>query len=132
MRDSDLTERPGRGWTRWAEGIGEYDIDRTGWQAKVPHFPKLNVSVRFDWSDIVGIEHWGYREPKWCMRFPPADWQPMPAGYRQEAEQAWLRWHAATGGRQDAQGAPLLVGHGERRERSLARPLATKGGGLGV
>ncbi len=26
----------------------------------------------------------------------------MPASYRHDAEQAWLRWHAATRGRQEA------------------------------
>jgi hypothetical protein len=108
MRDSELTKCPGRGWSRWAEGAGEYEIDRTWWQAKVLHFPKLNVSVWFDGSQMVGLEHWGYREPKWCMRLPPADWQPMPAGYRQESEQAWLRWHAGTGKRQGARTALAL------------------------
>ncbi|WP_027167309.1 hypothetical protein [Mesorhizobium sp. WSM3224] len=61
---------------------------------KVLHFPKLNVSVWFDGSEMVGIEHWGFREPKWCMRIAPADWQSMPPGYRHDAEQAWLAWRA--------------------------------------
>jgi hypothetical protein len=43
MRDSELTERPGRGWSRWQDGIGEYDIERVWWQAKVLHFAKLKV-----------------------------------------------------------------------------------------
>ncbi|RJT28119.1 hypothetical protein D3227_35070 [Mesorhizobium waimense] len=107
MRDTELTERPGRGWTRWAEGVGEYEIERTWWQARVLHFPKLNVSVWFDGSQMVGLEHWGFREPKWCMRIPPSDWKPMPAGYRLESEQVWLLWHAATGGRQSALRPPI-------------------------
>lgn len=53
MCDSELTERPGRDWTRWAEGVGEYEIERTWWRAKVLHFPKLNVSVWFDGSERV-------------------------------------------------------------------------------
>lgn len=112
MDDRELTERSGRGWTRWAEGIGEYEIERTWWQAKVLHFPKLNVSVWFDGSDMVGLEHWGYRDVKWCMRLPPADWQPMPPDHRVRAESIWLAWRAnhaqpATGRRQDARGASV-------------------------
>jgi hypothetical protein len=64
MRDRELTERPGKGWTRWADGVGEYDIERTWWQAKALHFPKLNVSCWFDGSEMVGLEHLGFREPK--------------------------------------------------------------------
>jgi hypothetical protein len=94
MRDSDLTERPGRGWTRWAEGPVDLEIDRVWWAARVLHFAKLNVSTWFDGSEIVGIEHWGYREPKWTMRITPADWEPMPAGYRAAAESAWQEWRA--------------------------------------
>lgn len=94
MRDHELVERPGKGWTRWAEGVGEYEIERIWWQAKALHFPKLNVSVWFDGSEMVGIEHWGFREPKWTMRLPPSDWQPMPAGYRAAAESAWQEWRA--------------------------------------
>ncbi|WP_192252601.1 hypothetical protein [Mesorhizobium caraganae] len=108
MRDSELTKRPGRGWSGWAEGAGEYEIDRTWWQAKVLHFPKLNVSVWFDGWQMVGLEHWGYREPKWCMRLPPADWQPMPAGYRQRARAGLAtvaRGHRQAPGRADGFGA---------------------------
>ncbi|WP_095087613.1 hypothetical protein [Mesorhizobium sophorae] len=97
MRDRELTERPGKGWTRWAEGAGEHDIERTWWQAKALHFPKLNVSVWFDGSEMVELEHWGFREPKWCMRLPPADWQPMPQGYRAAAEAVWQAWQAREG-----------------------------------
>ncbi|WP_172370963.1 hypothetical protein [Mesorhizobium sp. NZP2234] len=94
MRDAELTERPGKGWSRWAEGAGEYEIERTWWQAKVLHFAKLNVTVWFDGSQMVGLEHWGFRDPKWTMRLPPDDWLPMPAGYRAAAERAWQEWQA--------------------------------------
>jgi hypothetical protein len=111
---SSLGKQPGldlgnggliRGWTPWAKGPGDHDIEKIWWSARVLHFPKLNVSTYFDGSAHVGIEHWGYRGPQWTMRLPPADWQPMPPDYRQKAEQAWLRWHAATDGHQDARGA---------------------------
>ncbi|RWB14335.1 MAG: hypothetical protein EOQ40_30330 [Mesorhizobium sp.] len=57
MRDDELTERPSRGWTPWKEGNGEVDIDRVWWAARCLHFPKLNVSVWFDGSDMVGLAH---------------------------------------------------------------------------
>lgn len=45
MRDSDLTERPGfSGWLPWQNGVVEYTIEATWWQAKILHFAKLNVS----------------------------------------------------------------------------------------
>lgn len=90
MQDHELIERPGRGWTRWADGTGVHEIERTWWASKILHFPKLNTSAWFDGSELVGIEHWGFRAPKWCMKKPPADWQPMPDGYRQAAEAFWL------------------------------------------
>ncbi|SJM33116.1 hypothetical protein BQ8482_340012 [Mesorhizobium delmotii] len=93
MRDSELTERPGRGWTPWKDGVGQY-IEAIWWQAKELHFAKLNVTVWFDGSELVGIEHWGYRPAQWCMRKAPADWEPMPAGHRQAAERAWQEWRA--------------------------------------
>jgi len=77
MRDSDLIERPGRGWTPWKEGHGEHDIDKIWWAARCLHFPKLNVSCWFDGSDLVAIEHWGYRRPQWCMKKKPADWRTL-------------------------------------------------------
>lgn len=92
--DRHLTERPGKGWTRWADGTGAYTIEETWWQSKMLHFPKLNVTCWFDGSELVGIEHWGYREQQWTMRKQPADWQPMPAGYRTEAERAWLAYRS--------------------------------------
>ncbi len=57
MRDDQLTERPGKGWTPWAKGPGDYDIEKVWWAARALHFPKLNVSCWFDGSDLVGIEH---------------------------------------------------------------------------
>ncbi|WP_141245964.1 hypothetical protein [Mesorhizobium sp. WSM3859] len=37
---------------------------------------------------MVGIEHWGFRREKWCMRQKPADWEPLPEVYRLERERA--------------------------------------------
>ncbi|RUW92058.1 hypothetical protein [Mesorhizobium sp. M7A.F.Ca.US.010.02.1.1] len=90
MRDSDLTERPGKGWTPWKEGPVDLEIDRVWWAARVLHFAKLNVSCWFDGSDLVAIEHWGFRRPKWTMKNKPRDWQPLPEVYRiaREEEQA--------------------------------------------
>lgn len=88
------------------------------------HFPKLNVSVWFDGSEKVGLEHWGYRDPKWCMRIPPADWQPMPSGYRQEAEQVWLCWQAVTGGPPGRAGHFGGVGERPAETRAGEAPLA--------
>lgn len=93
MRDAELTERPSKGWTPWVEGSGEIPIDKVWWAARVLHFAKLNVSCWFDGSDLVGIEHWGYRDQKWCMKKKPADWQPLPEVYRlarEEEKQAAL------------------------------------------
>lgn len=50
------------------------------------HFAKLNVSCWFDGSQLVGIEHLGFRRPKWCMRLKPKDWQPLPEVFRLERE----------------------------------------------
>ena len=86
MRDSELTERPGKGWTPWAKGSGDHDIEKVWWAARVLHFPKLNVSTWFDGSEIVGIWHWGYRGEKWTMKLKPADWQPLPEVYRRARE----------------------------------------------
>jgi len=38
----------------WKEGTGEYDGERVWLQARVLHFPKLNVTVWFDGSELVG------------------------------------------------------------------------------
>ena len=93
MRDSELTERPGRGWSPWKAGPGDLDIEKAWWAARVLHHPQLNTSTWFDGSDLVGIEHWGYRRLQWCMKLKPADWQPLPEVYRkareQEQEAAW-------------------------------------------
>lgn len=88
MRDSELTERPGKGWTPWAKGPCDHDIEKVWWAAPVVHFPKLNVSTWFDGSQVVGIWHWGFRQEKWTMKLKPADWQPLPEVYRlaREAE----------------------------------------------
>ena len=50
------------------------------------HFPNLNVSTWFDWSEVVGIWHWGFRQDKWFMKLRPADWQPLPEVYRKARE----------------------------------------------
>ena len=52
------------------------------------NFPKLNVSCWFDGSELVGIQHWGFRTEQWCMRLKPKDWQPLPECYRLERERA--------------------------------------------
>lgn len=93
MRDSDLINRPAKGWTPWKPS-GVAEIGRVWWQAKELHFPKLNITVWFDGSALVGIEHWGCRRPQWTMRKPPADWQAMPKGYREAADAAWRAWRA--------------------------------------
>src|SRR5882672_2502286 len=124
MRDSELAERPGKGWTPWKEGPGELDIDKVWWAARTLHFPLLNVTCAFDGSTLVGIQHWGYRREKWCMKLKPADWQPLPEVYRkareQEQEAAMERFRAdrharamarliqATEKRREARGASAL------------------------
>jgi hypothetical protein len=97
LRDSDLLERPHKGWTPWRDGAGEHKIEHVWWQARVLHFPKLNCSAWFDGSEHVGIELWGYHGGKWTMKKPPSDWQPMPAGHREAAEHAWLDWASNSG-----------------------------------
>lgn len=92
MRDQELTQRPGKGWTPWTTKGSAATISSTWWQAKKLHFPKLNVSVYFDGSDLVGIEDWGSNPPRWCMKKPPGDWTPRPPGYLEEAERAWKEW----------------------------------------
>lgn len=88
MQDHELVERPCKGWTPWAKGPGDHDIEKVWWMARVLHFAKLNVSCWFEGSEIVGIWHWGYRREKWTMKLKPADWQPLPEVYRlaREAE----------------------------------------------
>ena len=83
MRDSELIERPGKGWSPWKEGPVDHDIEKVWWAARGLHFPKLNVSTYFE---VVGIWHWGYRQEKWAMKFKPADWQPLPEVYRRARE----------------------------------------------
>ncbi|QKC83955.1 hypothetical protein [Mesorhizobium sp. NZP2077] len=82
MQDHDLIERPGKGFTPWKEGPPDGAIDKIWWAARELHFAKLNVTCWFDGSDLVGIEHWGFRHAKWTMKVKPADWQPLPEVYR--------------------------------------------------
>jgi hypothetical protein len=87
MEDRQLIERPMKGWTPWKHGgNGAYQIEAIWWAARVLHFPKLNVSCWFDGSDLVGIEHWGFRRAQWTMKAKPADWEPLPEVYRLERE----------------------------------------------
>lgn len=99
MRDSDLTERPGKDWTPWTTGAPRGRIDAVWWEARQLHFPKLNVTVWFDGSEMVGLEHWGYRREQWCMKKLPADHPPMPAELvqrrQQEAVEAGARMELA-------------------------------------
>ncbi|MER8808119.1 hypothetical protein [Mesorhizobium australicum] len=87
MQDHELIERPGKGWTPWKEGPPDGSIAKIWWAARELHFAKLNVSCWFDGSDLVAIEHWGYRRPKWCMKHKPKDWQPLPEVYRKAREE---------------------------------------------
>lgn len=82
------------GWTPWADGRSIGPIERVLWQAKALHFPKDNVSHWYDGSELVGIGKWGFHGERWTMKKPPADWTPMPPGYRQAAEKAWRDWHS--------------------------------------
>jgi hypothetical protein len=87
MEDRQLIERPMKGWTPWKHGgNGAYEIKAVWWAARVPHFPKLNVSWWFDGSDLVGIEHWGFRRARWTMKAKAAGWEPLPEVYRLERE----------------------------------------------
>lgn len=95
MHDDQLIHRPMHGWTPWTRGAAAVML--VWWQAKELHFPKLNVTVWFDGSDLVGIEHWGFRPAKWTMKLQPADWSPPPPGHREKAEKAWLEWQAKQG-----------------------------------
>ncbi|MDX8480446.1 hypothetical protein RFN28_18535 [Mesorhizobium sp. VK24D] len=124
MRDSELTERPGKGWTPWTSGAPHGRIDDVWWAARVLHFPKLNVSCWFDGSDLVAIEHWGYRRPQWCMKKKPADWTPLPEVYRLERErgqqEALERWRAEM----QARNLERLIRLGEKRAEALGlRPV---------
>ncbi|RUT87502.1 MULTISPECIES: hypothetical protein [unclassified Mesorhizobium] len=64
MRNSELAQRLCKGWTPWAKGPGDHDIEKIWWAARVLHFPKLNFSTWFDGSEVVGTWHWGFRQ-KW-------------------------------------------------------------------
>nr|WP_292764940.1 hypothetical protein [Mesorhizobium sp.] len=94
MNDSELTRRPAKGWTRWREGPGGYEIERVWWQSKMLHFLKLGSTCWFDGSDLVGIELWQGHKTRWCMRQEPADWQPRPPGHLAAAERAWLAFRS--------------------------------------
>lgn len=93
-----LVTRPGKDWTPWANGRGETTIERIWWQARALHFPKDNVSHWYDGSELVGIEKWGVHGERWTMKKPPANWQPMPAGYLEAAERVWREWLAKRAG----------------------------------
>lgn len=83
--------------------------------ARVLRFPKLNVSCWFDGSELVAIEHWGYRRPQWCMKHRPADWQPLPDVYRLERERAAGSARPGAHRRAGANGCP---NSGRRQERA--------------
>lgn len=90
MRDSDLTERPGKGWTPWERGPGQVKIEAIWWDARALHFPKLNCSCWFSGSELVGIEHWdiaatnGACASRWTITRPYRGLQAR-AGADQEA-----------------------------------------------
>jgi hypothetical protein len=102
------------------------DNTRTAWPdrcslvgARQLHFPKLNVTVWFDGSEMVGLEHWGYRRSQWCMRKPPADHPPMPEEVvrlrQQEADQALERFRAEKAAERAAMAAEQAT---EKRQRA--------------
>lgn len=94
--DPSIGKRPGTGFTPWRTKGGEHEIERVWWAAKRLEFLQENVTLWFEGSDVVGILFWGGpRGGDWCMRKPSADWQPMPAGYRERAEAEWRAWHDA-------------------------------------
>jgi hypothetical protein len=53
------------------------------------------VTCYFDGSHLVGIDDWSFNIGRWCMKKPPADWQPRPPVFLQEAERAWLAYRTA-------------------------------------
>ncbi|OBQ58027.1 hypothetical protein EFV37_13120 [Mesorhizobium loti] len=66
-------------WTPWQHrGNGDVEIGRVWWQARPLHFPKANVTLFFDGSEVVGEHRWGVHGDKWQMKRPPADWMPNP------------------------------------------------------
>ena len=71
MQDHELIERTGKEWTPGKEAPANLEIDKVWWAARCLHFAKLNVSCWFDGSELVAIEHWGFRRPQWCMRLMP-------------------------------------------------------------
>ncbi|CDX20502.1 hypothetical protein MPLB_1870044 [Mesorhizobium sp. ORS 3324] len=78
------------------------------------HHPKLDTTTHWDGSTLGGLEHWGYRREKWCMKQKPKDWRPLPEVYRLERERA------ATGS------AGALAGR-SARPQSGARPIDNVG-----
>ncbi|MEI9417576.1 hypothetical protein [Mesorhizobium sp. Cs1321R2N1] len=69
---------PRTGWTPWQRGNGDVEIGRVWWQARSLHFPKANVTLYFDGSEVVGEDRWGFHGDKFQMKKPPADWKPSP------------------------------------------------------
>lgn len=82
-----------KGWTSWQTGPAK--IEGTWWQARELHFPKENVTHFYDGSELVGVEDWGHLPGRWCMKRPPADWQPRPPGYLDKAERIWTTYRLA-------------------------------------
>lgn len=80
------------GFGHWQNGKGEYEIESVWWRARALHFPKDNCTHWYNGSELVGIETWGYLGYHWAMKKPPADWQPRPAGYVEEAERIWFTY----------------------------------------
>ncbi len=61
------------------KGSGEHKIEALWYEARDLHFPLDNATVNFDGSDLVGIQLWGAHGNQWCMKKPPADWEPRVA-----------------------------------------------------
>lgn len=92
------------------------------------HFAKLNVSCWFDGSDLVGIEHWGYRRPQWCMKQKPADWQPLPEVYRREREKQAAIERFRTGAQVRARELLVRLSEGRQSARDTSRCRTAAGG----
>ncbi|RWL87731.1 MAG: hypothetical protein EOR67_16160 [Mesorhizobium sp.] len=119
MRDSELINRPVKGWTPWEKGAGLAKAAAVWWDARELHFAKLNVSVLFSGSELVAIEHWGFRPAQWCMKKPPADHPPMPEAIvrlrQQAAEEALERFRAEKAAERAAMAAQQAT---EKRQRA--------------
>lgn len=104
-----------------------WKLIRSGGRQGVLHFAKLNVPCWFDGSELVAIEHWGFRRPQWCMRLMPRTGSHIAGPMRKPKRRLWstsalrraggrgLRAKQLTGGNRSF--APLLS---DRRDTALS------------